>query len=147
MGGYIAIGSEQSAIAPASVIAIDRTVAKIGRSMKKRENTEGARGLRSGKRERRGVIGRDALERASAASEFGGGVWAGRAAGRDAGAGDAAAPGRWESSGCPSAAAVLRAPDSATGIPAAATDGRGGVGAAGFDSPCGARGWGGSGPW
>src|SRR6516165_10581040 len=39
IGGYIAIGSDQSAIAPASVITIDRTVAKIGRSMKKRENT------------------------------------------------------------------------------------------------------------
>src|SRR5437660_7755425 len=39
IGGYIAMGSAHSAIAPASVITIDRTVAKIGRSMKKRENT------------------------------------------------------------------------------------------------------------
>src|SRR5262245_45787129 len=37
--GYIAIGKAQSAMAPASVIAIERTVAKIGRSMKNRENT------------------------------------------------------------------------------------------------------------
>src|SRR5437762_9093499 len=36
IGGYIAMGSAHSAIAPASVITIDRTVAKIGRSMKKR---------------------------------------------------------------------------------------------------------------
>jgi len=43
MGGYIAIGSDLSEIAPAKVMAIDRTVAKIGRSMKKRENTAGAR--------------------------------------------------------------------------------------------------------
>src|SRR5271165_6037629 len=41
IGGYIAIGRFTSAIAPASVMAIDRTVAKIGRSMKKRENTAG----------------------------------------------------------------------------------------------------------
>src|SRR5205807_4849413 len=42
IGGYIAIGRAHSAIPPASVITIDRTVAKIGRSMKKRENTGGA---------------------------------------------------------------------------------------------------------
>src|SRR5262245_5394124 len=41
--GYMAMGRAQSAIPPASVIAIDRTVAKIGRSMKKRENTALAR--------------------------------------------------------------------------------------------------------
>src|SRR6266403_2874271 len=34
IGGYIAIGSDRSEIAPAKVMAIDRTVAKIGRSMK-----------------------------------------------------------------------------------------------------------------
>jgi len=39
MGGYIAIGKFQSEIPPASVIAIERTVAKMGRSMKKRQNT------------------------------------------------------------------------------------------------------------
>ena len=39
IGGYWAIGSDNSAIAPASVMTIDRTVAKIGRSMKKREIT------------------------------------------------------------------------------------------------------------
>ena len=38
-GGYIAIGSALSESPPASVIAIDKTVANIGRSMKKRENT------------------------------------------------------------------------------------------------------------
>src|SRR5437868_13709255 len=45
IGGYIAMGSAHSAIAPASVITIDRTVAKIGRSMKKRENTGGTRSV------------------------------------------------------------------------------------------------------
>src|SRR5438270_455962 len=45
IGGYIAIGSDQRARPPASVIAIDRTVAKIGRSMKKRENTGVTRSL------------------------------------------------------------------------------------------------------
>src|SRR5580704_4473266 len=43
IGGYIAMGNAQSDSPPASVIAIDRTVAKIGRSMKKRENTGWAR--------------------------------------------------------------------------------------------------------
>ena len=37
IGGYIAIGRVKSAIPPARVITIDRTAAKIGRSMKKRE--------------------------------------------------------------------------------------------------------------
>ena len=36
--GYCAIGSVQTATPPASVMTIDSTVAKIGRSMKKREN-------------------------------------------------------------------------------------------------------------
>ena len=39
MGGYWAIGSENTAIAPANVMTIDSTEAKIGRSMKKREIT------------------------------------------------------------------------------------------------------------
>src|SRR4051794_27948823 len=39
IGGYRAIGSENSAMPPASVMTIERTDAKIGRSMKKRENT------------------------------------------------------------------------------------------------------------
>ena len=37
--GYCATGSVQTAIPPASVITIDSTAAKIGRSMKNRENT------------------------------------------------------------------------------------------------------------
>ncbi len=38
MSGYCAIGSVNTAIPPASVITIERTVAKMGRSIKKREN-------------------------------------------------------------------------------------------------------------
>src|SRR5262245_23144068 len=37
IGGYWAIGNENSAIAPVRVMTIDSTAAKIGRSMKKRE--------------------------------------------------------------------------------------------------------------
>src|SRR5580658_7644815 len=37
--GYCAIGSATSDSPPASVITIDKTAAKIGRSIKKRENT------------------------------------------------------------------------------------------------------------
>src|ERR1019366_1883238 len=36
--GYCAIGSVQTATAPANVMTMDSTAAKIGRSMKKREN-------------------------------------------------------------------------------------------------------------
>src|SRR5579871_5173287 len=38
MRGYWAIGSETSAMPPISVMTTDSTVAKIGRSMKNREN-------------------------------------------------------------------------------------------------------------
>src|SRR5689334_792629 len=41
MFGYCAIGKDSRAIPPASVMAIDSTEAKIGRSMKKREITGG----------------------------------------------------------------------------------------------------------
>src|SRR4051812_44845806 len=41
MSGYWAIGSVNTAIPPASVITIESTVAKMGRSMKKRENIVG----------------------------------------------------------------------------------------------------------
>src|ERR1051325_734907 len=40
ISGYCAIGSANKAILPASVMTIDSTQAKIGRSMKKRENTK-----------------------------------------------------------------------------------------------------------
>jgi hypothetical protein len=40
MGGNIARGKLKSAIPPASVITIDKTDAKIGRSMKNREITD-----------------------------------------------------------------------------------------------------------
>src|SRR5262245_23410154 len=43
MGGYMAIGNQRADSAPASVMTIDRTAAKIGRSMKKREITDGFR--------------------------------------------------------------------------------------------------------
>ena len=39
MRGYCASGKENSATPPASVMTMDSTAAKIGRSMKKRENT------------------------------------------------------------------------------------------------------------
>jgi len=39
MSGYWAIGSTHTAMPPASVMMIDSTEAKIGRWMKKRENT------------------------------------------------------------------------------------------------------------
>ena len=39
--GYCAIGSQYSAIPPIKVMTTDRTVAKIGRSMKKRESMAG----------------------------------------------------------------------------------------------------------
>jgi len=39
ISGYCAIGSPNSATLPASVTMIDSTEAKIGRLMKKRENT------------------------------------------------------------------------------------------------------------
>ena len=38
ISGYWATGSVKTATAPASVMTIDSTAAKIGRSMKKREN-------------------------------------------------------------------------------------------------------------
>src|SRR5437879_4263616 len=41
--GYCAMGNVQTAIPPASVMTIDSTAAKIGRSMKKRENTAALR--------------------------------------------------------------------------------------------------------
>src|SRR5690242_12471552 len=41
MGGYCATGKLNAATVPASVITIDRTDAKIGRSMKKCENIPG----------------------------------------------------------------------------------------------------------
>src|SRR5262249_6695737 len=37
IGGYWAVGNVNTAIAPASVMTMDSTVAKIGRSMKKRD--------------------------------------------------------------------------------------------------------------
>src|SRR5437868_4683050 len=39
MSGYCVTGSTQTAMKPAIVITMDSTAAKIGRSMKKRENT------------------------------------------------------------------------------------------------------------
>src|SRR5438270_13686592 len=39
IGGYCAIGNVKTAIPPARVMTMDSTAAKIGRSMKKRENT------------------------------------------------------------------------------------------------------------
>src|SRR4051794_22033675 len=39
--GYCAIGSVKTAMPPVSVMTIDNTLAKIGRSMKKRENKSG----------------------------------------------------------------------------------------------------------
>src|ERR1700736_4669073 len=41
IGGYCAIGSEKSATPPPSVMTMDNTVAKIGRSMKNRDSTVG----------------------------------------------------------------------------------------------------------
>src|SRR3954471_7073753 len=77
IGGYIAMGSAHSAIAPASVIRIDRTVAKIGRSMKKRENTALARsglgGMRSARSRGGGpAVLADAARRAGRRSNRGG---------------------------------------------------------------------------
>src|SRR5947208_1569734 len=43
--GYCASGSVKRATPPASVMTMESTEAKIGRSMKKRENTGGPRGL------------------------------------------------------------------------------------------------------
>ena len=43
--GYCASGKLKSATPPARVMRIDSTVAKIGRSMKKRENTSVVRCL------------------------------------------------------------------------------------------------------
>ncbi len=40
--GYCARGSVKTAMPPASVTTIDSTLAKIGRSMKKRENKSGS---------------------------------------------------------------------------------------------------------
>jgi hypothetical protein len=50
IGGYWAIGNVKTAILPANVMTMDITAAKIGRSMKKRENTFGslARTVRAG---------------------------------------------------------------------------------------------------
>ena len=39
IGGYCAVGNVNTAMPPASVMTTDSTVAKIGRSMKKREIT------------------------------------------------------------------------------------------------------------
>ena len=43
MFGYWAIGSDTTAMAPVSVMTIDSTAAKIGRSMKNREIIAGDR--------------------------------------------------------------------------------------------------------
>src|ERR1019366_9161055 len=47
IGGYCAIGNENTASAPASVITMDSTVAKIGRSMKKCDSMSGSPNCRS----------------------------------------------------------------------------------------------------
>src|SRR5438128_12632676 len=53
ISGYWAIGKVNSAMPPPKVITMDRTEAKIGRLMKKRENTvTSLGGYRSRKRER-----------------------------------------------------------------------------------------------
>ncbi len=44
ISGYCAIGSDVTATPPASVMMIDSTDAKMGRLMKKRENTKTPRG-------------------------------------------------------------------------------------------------------
>src|SRR5215218_3169547 len=48
ISGYCATGKFISAMAPASVTTMDSTAAKIGRSMKKRENTGATSGVRKG---------------------------------------------------------------------------------------------------
>src|SRR5947199_6618136 len=50
--GYCATGRVQTAMPPARVMTIDSTAAKIGRSMKKRENTWGAPSIRDASQKR-----------------------------------------------------------------------------------------------
>ena len=57
MSGYCDSGSEITAIAPASVITIDSTDAKIGRSMKKREIIGPPYGVWRGRRRRGRLLG------------------------------------------------------------------------------------------
>src|SRR5580692_4604370 len=53
IGGYCATGNVKSAIAPARAMAMDSTVAKIGRSMKKRVSMSASHGGRFERRHRR----------------------------------------------------------------------------------------------
>src|ERR1700743_1502600 len=57
IGGYCATGNVKSAIVPARAMAMDSTVAKIGRSMKKRVSISASRGGRIERRHRR-LLGR-----------------------------------------------------------------------------------------
>src|SRR5437588_8551534 len=55
IGGYCAIGKENTASPPASVMTTDSTVAKIGRSMKKCEIMSGTPRGRQGDKEKEAI--------------------------------------------------------------------------------------------